>query len=308
MLHFDNLLSNFMSDFDAISNNFQQLIAPTRDSTPDHDILWPQQGPDPVFPIEQRDKDPDHIILWPRHGPDPAEQPSIQRCFAILSSSQADAKLATNDHSALPFCVGTYIRQLFDPGGSTDSKRTFPTKIIDMILARQKCKRNNELKFISFYTTKFNKPLPTKETQDRSERGLTTEITTKDGDALVSQTLKTSTTRTNTNAITKMIPSNCEIPLSSAADPHTYASLLSSRNQAKRPQQYYSPMLSRNIELLPPSPSTANITNTRQHKRTSNSTKVTDKNNNAKTNLKLYLLSHMILLVNHIFYWHSFGI
>eukprot|EP00957_Ditylum_brightwellii_P047557 3612144-Ditylum_brightwellii.AAC.1 len=60
MFHLDDLLSNFMSDFDAISNNVQQLIASTRDKQSDHDILWPRHGPDPVFLIKQHDKDPDH--------------------------------------------------------------------------------------------------------------------------------------------------------------------------------------------------------------------------------------------------------
>eukprot|EP00957_Ditylum_brightwellii_P058416 4429792-Ditylum_brightwellii.AAC.1 len=60
MFHFDDPLSDFMRDFDAIFNDFQQLIAPTRDSTSDHGILWPRHGPDPVFLIEQHDKDPDH--------------------------------------------------------------------------------------------------------------------------------------------------------------------------------------------------------------------------------------------------------
>eukprot|EP00957_Ditylum_brightwellii_P003467 262397-Ditylum_brightwellii.AAC.1 len=41
MLHFDDLLSNFTSDFDAITNNFQQLIELSCDINSDHDILWP---------------------------------------------------------------------------------------------------------------------------------------------------------------------------------------------------------------------------------------------------------------------------
>eukprot|EP00957_Ditylum_brightwellii_P091293 6951684-Ditylum_brightwellii.AAC.1 len=44
-----------MSDFDAISNDFQQLIKSTHDSTPDHDICWPQHSPDPVFQLKQDD-------------------------------------------------------------------------------------------------------------------------------------------------------------------------------------------------------------------------------------------------------------
>jgi hypothetical protein len=99
-------LRSFNNDLLVITNEFRQLLDSSRNKHPDHNILWPQHGPDPVFPMKQRDKDPDHIILWPRHGPDPAEQPSIQRCFAILSSSQADAKLPTHDYPTLPLCVG----------------------------------------------------------------------------------------------------------------------------------------------------------------------------------------------------------
>ena len=93
------------------------LIASTRDKQSDHNILWPRHGPDPVFLIEKHDKDPDHIILWPMYA------------FAIISPPQADAKLATNEHYALPFCVGTSysaesIRQLFDPGGEINPSAT----------------------------------------------------------------------------------------------------------------------------------------------------------------------------------------
>eukprot|EP00957_Ditylum_brightwellii_P196663 14984347-Ditylum_brightwellii.AAC.1 len=41
MLHFDNLCCSFMSDFDAITNEFQQLIQSSCDKDPDHNIIWP---------------------------------------------------------------------------------------------------------------------------------------------------------------------------------------------------------------------------------------------------------------------------
>eukprot|EP00957_Ditylum_brightwellii_P149774 11406429-Ditylum_brightwellii.AAC.1 len=103
MFHLDNLLSNFMSDFDAISNNLRQLIAPTRDSTSNHDILWPRHGPDPICLIEQHDKDPDHVILWPRH------------VFTILSPPQADDTLPASNHPALSDFGD--VQRFFDPGG-----------------------------------------------------------------------------------------------------------------------------------------------------------------------------------------------
>eukprot|EP00957_Ditylum_brightwellii_P076771 5835064-Ditylum_brightwellii.AAC.1 len=103
MLQFDDILSTFMSDFDAITNKFQQLLDSTRESTLDHNILWPRHGPDPVFLIEQHDKDPDHVILWPRH------------VFAILSPPQAEVTLPASKHSASS--IFGAIQRFFDPGG-----------------------------------------------------------------------------------------------------------------------------------------------------------------------------------------------
>eukprot|EP00957_Ditylum_brightwellii_P049898 3782564-Ditylum_brightwellii.AAC.1 len=53
--HLDNLLRRFNSDFTTITNKFCQIMQPSYDINPDHDILWPRQGPDPVFQLKQAD-------------------------------------------------------------------------------------------------------------------------------------------------------------------------------------------------------------------------------------------------------------
>eukprot|EP00957_Ditylum_brightwellii_P018332 1380478-Ditylum_brightwellii.AAC.1 len=60
MDHFDDLIRSFTNDFEIIAEEFEQLIASSRDDTPY-----------PVFPIKQREKDSYDDVLWPRHGLDP---------------------------------------------------------------------------------------------------------------------------------------------------------------------------------------------------------------------------------------------
>eukprot|EP00957_Ditylum_brightwellii_P004619 350877-Ditylum_brightwellii.AAC.1 len=38
-----------MSDLDVITNTFQQIIKSSGDGIPEHNIFWPQYGPDPVY-------------------------------------------------------------------------------------------------------------------------------------------------------------------------------------------------------------------------------------------------------------------
>mmetsp|Transcript_816 Transcript_816/g.1331 ORF Transcript_816/g.1331 Transcript_816/m.1331 type:complete len:212 (+) Transcript_816:195-830(+) len=69
----------------------------------------------------------------------------------------------------------------------------------------------------------FKKPSPIQDTQDRSNIGLTTEVTAESCNAHVSETLKMSTMKSinNPNANSEMIPFKWEEPLSSSAYPHT---------------------------------------------------------------------------------------
>jgi len=136
----------------------------------------------------------------------------------------------------------------------------------------------------------FKKPSPKQDTQDRSNIGLTTEVTAESCNAHVSETLKMSTMKTinNPSANSEMIPFKCE-PLSSSASPHTcvlhsssikQANVLhsSSINQAKLQQQQYSPTFLFDIALLSSSQSAANIAKKLQYERIINnsSTTVTD--------------------------------
>eukprot|EP00957_Ditylum_brightwellii_P211138 15365800-Ditylum_brightwellii.AAC.1 len=55
-----------MSDIDAITNHFQQLIQSSRDKDPDHDIIWPQYNLDPLhFQLKQADLHPQVMKITP---------------------------------------------------------------------------------------------------------------------------------------------------------------------------------------------------------------------------------------------------
>eukprot|EP00957_Ditylum_brightwellii_P039029 2949699-Ditylum_brightwellii.AAC.1 len=57
-----------MSDFDAITNKFQQLIQSSCDKDPDHGIIWPQYSPDPIsLQLKQADLHPQVMKITPSY-------------------------------------------------------------------------------------------------------------------------------------------------------------------------------------------------------------------------------------------------
>eukprot|EP00957_Ditylum_brightwellii_P128430 9794978-Ditylum_brightwellii.AAC.1 len=75
MHYFDNLLNNFVIDFEEITNKFGLITQSSRDINLADDILCLQHGPDPIFQLIH------------------ADQPSLHWFFTISLSPQADKKL-----------------------------------------------------------------------------------------------------------------------------------------------------------------------------------------------------------------------
>mmetsp|Transcript_24187 Transcript_24187/g.35831 ORF Transcript_24187/g.35831 Transcript_24187/m.35831 type:complete len:514 (+) Transcript_24187:782-2323(+) len=106
MFHVDNLLRNSTNDFDAISNDLHQLLDSSRDKHPDHDLLWPRHGPDPVFQRKQANLPVDCYV-------------DLQ----LTTTPSYDKQHGTSYHDVS-------ARRFFDPGGITISKTPYEQKII----------------------------------------------------------------------------------------------------------------------------------------------------------------------------------
>eukprot|EP00957_Ditylum_brightwellii_P043822 3323210-Ditylum_brightwellii.AAC.1 len=100
-----------MSDFDVITNNFQQLIQSLCDKDPDNNIVWPQYGLDLVcFQLKKADLHPQVMKITPIY----TDSKGIIHCSIPESLSSEVYSLQQTSPT---------VQQTFDPGGISNKEQ-----------------------------------------------------------------------------------------------------------------------------------------------------------------------------------------
>eukprot|EP00957_Ditylum_brightwellii_P191171 14556291-Ditylum_brightwellii.AAC.1 len=105
-----------MNDFKVITDKFCLLIKSSCDSTPDHNICWPQHSPDPVFQTQQNNTRDSVEILWSHHDTDSVSQ---LKQADLSVDCYVDIQLTTTNSKDSLQQTSQSMQRTFDPGRIT---------------------------------------------------------------------------------------------------------------------------------------------------------------------------------------------